>query len=62
MTETEATKEWQQKHDRYLDPCNKRNKAIIQLVEVYESPDTRYWNIIHSQREENKKSILEEQK
>lgn len=62
MTETEATKEWQQNYDSYLDSCNVLNKLIIQLVEVYEIPDTRYWGIIYSEREANKKSIVEEQK
>lgn len=60
MTESAGTKEWQQNHDIYLDSCHKRDKAIIELVEVYEIPDTRYWGIIHSEREANKKSILEE--
>lgn len=62
MMESAGTKEWQKNRDIYLDLCNKRDKAIIELVEVYEIPDTRYWNIIYSEREENKKSILEEQK
>ena len=62
MVETEGTKEWQENHNSYLYSCNIVNKAIIKLVEVYEIPDTRYWSIIHSEREANKKSIVEEQK
>lgn len=60
MGESVGTKEWQENYDIYLDSCHKRDRAIIELVEVYEIPDTRYWSIIHSEREANKKSILEE--
>lgn len=50
MAESAGTKDWNLRYDIYLDSCNKRDKAIIELVEVYEIPHNRYWSIIDSER------------
>ena len=57
MAESAGTKDWNLRYDIYLDSCNKRNKAIIELVEVYEIPDNRYWGIIDSERKENEDEL-----